>query len=33
MGYYEELIARGLNAQVTNEEEFREMVNNGKAVF
>ena len=33
MGIYEELIARGLIAQVTNEEEIREMVNNGKAVF
>lgn len=33
MGVYEELIARGLIAQVTNEEEIREMVNNGKATF
>ena len=33
MGVYEELVARGLIAQVTNEEEIREMVNNGKAVF
>ncbi len=33
MGIYEELQARGLIAQVTNEEEIREMVNNGKAVF
>ena len=33
MGIYEELVARGLIAQVTNEEEIREMVNNGKAVF
>ena len=33
MGIYEELTARGLIAQVTNEEEIREMVNNGKAVF
>ncbi len=33
MGIYEELIARGLIAQVTNEEEIREMVNNGKATF
>ena len=33
MGIYEELIARGLIAQVTNEEEIRDMVNNGKATF
>ena len=33
MGIYEELLARGLIAQVTNEEEIREMVNNGKATF
>lgn len=33
MGVYEELQQRGLIAQVTNEEEIREMVNNGKAVF
>ena len=33
MGVYEELQARGLIAQVTNEEEIREMVNEGKAVF
>ena len=33
MGIYEELIARGLIAQVTNEDEIREMVNNGKATF
>ena len=33
MGIYEELQARGLIAQVTNEEEIREMVNHGKAVF
>ena len=33
MGIYEELQARGLIAQVTNEEEIREMVNNGKARF
>ena len=30
---YEELVARGLIAQVTNEEEIRKMVNEGKAVF
>ena len=33
MGIYEELVARGLIAQVTNEEEIREMVNNGKSTF
>ena len=33
MGVYEELVARGLIAQVTNEEEIRKMVNEGKAVF
>jgi len=33
MGIYEELEARGLVAQVTNEEHIREMVNNGKATF
>ena len=33
MKLYEELIARGLIAQVTNEEEIREMINNGKATF
>ena len=33
MEIYEELVARGLIAQVTNEEEIREMVNNGKATF
>ena len=33
MGIYEELVARGLIAQVSNEEEIREMVNNGKATF
>ena len=33
MGIYEELKARGLLAQVTNEEEIREMVNAGKAKF
>ncbi len=33
MKCYEELQARGLIAQVTNEEEIREMVNNGKATF
>ena len=33
MGIYEELVERGLIAQVTNEEEIRFMINNGKAVF
>ena len=33
MGIYEELKARGLIAQVTNEEEIRTMVNAGKATF
>ncbi len=33
MQIYEELVARGLIAQVTNEDEIREMVNSGKAKF
>ena len=33
MEIYEELVARGLIAQVTNEDEIREMINNGKATF
>ena len=33
MQVYDELVARGLIAQVTNEEEIRKMVNDGKAVF
>ena len=33
MGIYEELVARGLIAQVTDEAEIKEMVNNGKATF
>ncbi len=33
MGIYEELIERGLIAQVTNEAEIREMINGGKAKF
>ena len=33
MGVYEELQARGLIAQGTNEEEIRKMVNEGRAVF
>ena len=33
MQIYEELKARGLIAQVTDEDEIRELVNNGKATF
>jgi len=33
MGIYEELVARGLIAQVTDEKEIRELMNTGKAVF
>ena len=33
MTVYDELVARGLIAQVTDEDEIRELVNNGKAVF
>ncbi len=33
MQIYEELVARGLIAQVTDEEHIREMINNGKATF
>ena len=33
MTVYDELVARGLIAQVTDEEEIKELVNNGKAVF
>lgn len=33
MGVYEELVERGLIAQVTDEEKIRDLVNNGKAVF
>ena len=33
MGVYEELVARGLIAQVTDEKEIRELINSGKAVF
>ena len=33
MKIYDELVARGLIAQVTNEEEIKKMVDNGKAVF
>ena len=33
MKIYEELVARGLIAQVTNESEIKELINNGKATF
>ena len=33
MTIYDELVARGLIAQVTDENEIKELVNNGKAVF
>lgn len=33
MTVYDELVARGLIAQVTNEEEIKKMINEGKAVF
>ena len=33
MTIYEELVARGLIAQVTDEEEIKELINNGKATF
>lgn len=33
MGVYEELQERGLIAQITNEDEVRELINNGKAIF
>ena len=33
MTVYDELVARGLIAQVTNEEEIKNMIKNGKAVF
>ena len=33
MTLYEELVARGLIAQVTDEEEIKELINNGKATF
>lgn len=33
MTLYEELVARGLIAQVTNEEEIKNMINDGKATF
>lgn len=31
MGIYEELVARGLIAQVTDEDRIKDLVNNGKA--
>ena len=33
MGVYEELQERGLIALITNEDEVRELINNGKAVL
>ena len=33
MKLYDELVARGLIAQVTDEDEIKELINNGKAVF
>ena len=33
MTLYDELVARGVIAQVTDEEEIKELINNGKAVF
>ena len=33
MTLYEELVARGLIAQVTDEQEIKDLINNGKAVF
>ena len=33
MTVYDELVARGLIAQVTDEKEIKEMINEGKAVF
>lgn len=33
MTVYDELVARGLIAQVTDEDEIKELINNGKAVF
>ena len=33
MKLYDELVARGLIAQVTNEDEIRQMIDNGKATF
>ena len=33
MTLYDELVARGLVAQVTDEEEIKDLINNGKATF
>ncbi|MBR4872338.1 MAG: tyrosine--tRNA ligase, partial [Clostridia bacterium] len=33
MTIYDELVARGLIAQVTNEDEIKDLINNGKATF
>ena len=33
MKIYDELVARGLIAQVTDEEQIKELVNEGKATF
>ena len=33
MTIYDELVARGLIAQVTDEDEIKELINNGKAIF
>ena len=33
MGIYEELVARGLIAQVTDEDRIKDLINNGKATF
>ena len=33
MKVYDELVARGLIAQVTDEEEIKELINNGKAMY
>ena len=33
MGVYEELVERGLIAQITNEDEVKNLINNGKAIF
>ena len=33
MGVYEELVERGLIAQVTDEEKIKDLINNGKAIF
>ena len=33
MKLYDELVARGLIAQVTDEDKVREMIDNGKATF